>query len=211
MSDRAIEMIEAMLAGRHCSIATYPDEEQWLAARRKGIGGSDAAAITGESRFATKLSVWAAKLNTLPPIEQTEAMYAGGVLENSIAIWASEFLDLELVDLGKYTIIHGPQSIAFATLDRVMIDHRTSDRAPGICEIKNVNEWAKGDWEDGAPDAYVTQVIHQMMVTGFHWCGIAALIGGNKSRWVPVAWDAKRAEALRLAGERLGAGGVGDT
>ena len=148
MSDRAIEMIEAMLAGRHCSIATYPDEEQWLAARRKGIGGSDAAAITGESRFATKLSVWAAKLNTLPPIEQTEAMYAGGVLENSIAIWASEFLDLELVDLGKYTIIHGPQSIAFATLDRVMIDHRTSDRAPGICEIKNVNEWAKGDWED---------------------------------------------------------------
>ena len=40
--------------------------EEWLEKRKGSIGGSDAAAILGISRFATPYTVWADKTGRLP-------------------------------------------------------------------------------------------------------------------------------------------------
>ena len=42
---------------------------QWLQARRRGIGGSDAPALMGASPWATPLSVYADKMGFLPENE----------------------------------------------------------------------------------------------------------------------------------------------
>lgn len=41
-------------------------EDQWLEARRAGIGGSDAAAIAGLSKWKTPMSVYLDKLGQAP-------------------------------------------------------------------------------------------------------------------------------------------------
>ena len=59
--------------------------EEWLEERRKSIGGSDAAAVIGMSRFASPYTVWMDKTGRLPDKEDTEAMRIGRDLEEYVA------------------------------------------------------------------------------------------------------------------------------
>ena len=59
--------------------------EEWLEERRKSIGGSDAAAVIGMSRFASPYTVWMDKTGRLPEKEDTEAMRIGRDLEEYVA------------------------------------------------------------------------------------------------------------------------------
>ena len=64
--------------------------EEWLNARRKGIGGSDAAAIMGANPYASPLSVYLDKLGLAQEKEITEAMRQGTDLEDYVAKRFSE-------------------------------------------------------------------------------------------------------------------------
>ena len=55
--------------------------EQWLAARRKGVGGSDSAAVCGLSRYSSPLEVWLQKTGRKPATPDNEAMQWGRLLE----------------------------------------------------------------------------------------------------------------------------------
>ena len=48
--------------------------EDWLQERRRGIGGSEAAAILGLSPWATPLDVYLDKIGEGEEVEETEAM-----------------------------------------------------------------------------------------------------------------------------------------
>ena len=58
---------------------------EWLEQRRKTVGGSDAAAIVGLSRYASAYTVWADKTGRLPDKPDTEAMRLGRDLEDYVA------------------------------------------------------------------------------------------------------------------------------
>lgn len=47
-------------------LADQADREQWLLARREGLGGSDMAAICGESRYRRAIDVWTDRMEPLP-------------------------------------------------------------------------------------------------------------------------------------------------
>ena len=47
---------------------------EWLALRKRGIGGSDASAIMGVNPYRSAWSVWADKTGQLPAEDETEAM-----------------------------------------------------------------------------------------------------------------------------------------
>lgn len=61
------------------------DDAAWLAARKKGIGGSDAAAVAGLNPYESPLSVYYNKLGETPDKESTEAMRQGTDLEEYVA------------------------------------------------------------------------------------------------------------------------------
>ena len=71
----------------NCTLLSTKDmpREDWLAERRKGIGGSDAAAIVGLSKWATPFTIYMDKLGLLPEKEETEAMRQGRDLEEYVA------------------------------------------------------------------------------------------------------------------------------
>ena len=66
---------------------TYKDmtHDEWLAFRRGSIGGSDAGAVIGLSKWETPYSVWADKLGMTAAKEDNEAMRIGRDLEDYVA------------------------------------------------------------------------------------------------------------------------------
>ncbi len=60
------------------------DRSAWLAERRRGMGGTDAAGALGVSQWKTELSIYLDKRDEVPPVEKNEAMHWGIVLQNVV-------------------------------------------------------------------------------------------------------------------------------
>lgn len=175
---------------------------RWLEERRRGIGGSDAAAVLGLSPWASPLSLWVEK--TQPDVDdrQTEAMRWGNVLEDAVA---RELAKEHGVRLGPCPgiLAHPDRPWQRATLDRYALNRAGQPEA--VVEVKTTNAFAAGEWQqDGPPpDHVVIQVQHQLDVTGLNLGYVAALVGGNQPRWWPVERDDQLIGMLRAEEQRF--------
>jgi putative phage-type endonuclease len=165
--------------------------DEWLSARRSGIGGSDIAAILGLSPWRTPLDVYRDKLEgTEQP--QTEAMRWGLLLEDIIAREYAYRAGVRIQRVNSL-IRSRDREWAIATLDRVVLPARGRARvtggelrgADGVLECKVVGPYAAGAWGRGDdPDAVPLHCAAQCMwylgITGLPWCDVAALIGGQR-------------------------------
>jgi putative phage-type endonuclease len=175
------------------TVEEHPGEESWLRARRgPRIGGSDAASVWGVSPYSSPLALFLAKTTDPDPedaAEEGEWLGIGRVLEDPIARLYMERAECSLRDLGRYTILRsGDHPFMFATLDRLIIDHPDRDD-PGVLECKNRSAWAMQDWADKAPLDVELQLVHAFAVTGYRWGVVAALVGGNRFRYIQIERD----------------------
>lgn len=160
------------------------DEEvraQWLASRRLGIGGSDAAAIMGMSKYATPLTVWMEKTGRSVPedISGKPAVYWGSVLEDVVAKeYAKRHPELKVRRLNA-VMVSKEHPFMRASVDRVVTD---ANGRRGILECKTAGLMRACDWEEGIPDYYVPQPIHYLAVSGYEFYSVAVLIGGQDYR-----------------------------
>lgn len=93
--------------------------EEQLALRRTGIGGSEVAAILGESRFAAPFDVWLSKTQGWRQ-EETEDMRRGSFLEAGIAAWYAHRYGLDARQLEEPgTLQHRTMPRALCTPDRL--------------------------------------------------------------------------------------------
>ena len=149
---------------------------EWLEARRKGIGGSDAAAIAGLNRWRSPIMVWLEKTGQVEPKEPGEAAYWGTVLEDVVAREFTKRTGKRV--RRKSGMLHHPEyPFMLANIDRLVVGE------PAGLECKTTSEYRKGEWgEDGEtlPPEYLIQVQHYMAVTGYDSWYLAVLIGGNK-------------------------------
>ena len=61
-----------------------PGSPQWQAARARGIGGSEIAAVLGLSPWESRFSLWHRKMGLAAPVAQNDVMYWGNRLEGVI-------------------------------------------------------------------------------------------------------------------------------
>jgi len=61
--------------------------------------------------------------------------------------------------------------------------------ADGVLEVKTAGGHSAQFWEDGVPEHYQCQVIHQLAVTGKAWADVAVLIGGQDFRIYRIERD----------------------
>lgn len=150
------------------------DRDQWLEHRRRGIGGSDAAAIAGLNPWKSPIEVYLEKIGEMPEQEDNEAMYWGRVLEDVVAKEFTERTGKRV--RRRNAILHHPKyEFMIANVDRLVVGEKVG------LECKTVSEYGKDNWEDDkVPDYYILQCQHYMAVTGYKGWWIAALIGGNK-------------------------------
>lgn len=178
---------------------TGMSRSDWLAARRKGIGGSDMAAILGLDSFRTPLAVYLDKVGELSDDDEpSEAMEWGNRLEDAVAEGTLDRIRhqtaLDVPGLGvddpSITIRRSHRILAhrdhpwlLANVDRTVHGHPAG---PGVLECKTTGVWAAKTWEDDdpdhLPDKYVIQQQHYLDVLGWDHGWIGVLIGGNRLR-----------------------------
>lgn len=167
--------------------------DEWLEWRKKGIGGSDVAAICGLSRYTSPMQVYLEKLGELPPKEDNPRMKAGRYLEPVIADWFAEETGYK-VQRQNFMFQHKDYPFMFANIDRWLPGQNAG------LEIKNTSEFNRSDWFDGQteiiPDEYQLQANHYMAVTGAEKWYVAVLIGGWDFQWRLIYRDENLIKAL---------------
>jgi putative phage-type endonuclease len=152
-------------------VTTAPQgSDEWLEARRGGIGGSDVAAVLGLSPWATPLDVWLAKTRG-SDAAATEAMDWGHRLEPLVRARFAEGRTA-WVDEVPGTVSHDAAPFMRASLDGCVQDAEGT----AVLEIKT----SRSPFAQ-LPQQYLLQVTHCMGVTG--WTDVpahvACLFGGN--------------------------------
>lgn len=156
------------------------ERDEWLEWRRKGIGGSDVAAICGMSRYTSPVTVYLDKIGELPPKEDNPRMKAGRILEPVIADWFQEETGYKVMKRNAM-FQHRKYPFMLANIDRWVAGENAG------LEIKNTGEYSRNDWFEGneeiIPTEYQLQANHYMAVTGAERWFVAVLIGGWDFQW----------------------------
>lgn len=163
------------------------DEAAWLAARTRGIGGSDVGAICGVSPFTSARQIY---LNKTGQFEEglqhsdaaRERMHFGHMLEPIVADEYSRRVladtKLHLVDINA-TLQHKEHPWALANVDRLIVDD--TGTPVGILECKTTSEYMNEEWESGEIlMSYLYQLNWYLWILGLERGAFACLVGGNK-------------------------------
>ena len=152
---------------------TDMDHSEWLKWRKKGIGGSDAAAIAGLNPWKSPIAVYLDKIGETEPIEDNERMRIGRDLEDYVA---KRFVEATGMKVRRINAIlqHSEYPFILANVDRLIVGKKEG------LECKVTNSYAKKEWEDEIPIYYEIQCHHYMAVTGYKAWWIACLIGNEK-------------------------------
>ncbi|MCK5602613.1 YqaJ viral recombinase family protein [Candidatus Pacearchaeota archaeon] len=159
------------------------NREQWLAERKLGIGGSDAPAVLGLSKWRTPLEVYQEKTGEIDTSGvDSPAMYWGRTLEPVVR---QRYSDEE----GVTVIV--PDAIVSEKYPfmRANIDGYTNDGR--LIEIKTArfpDGWGEPG-TDEIPQMYLIQVQHCMIVTGLQVADVPVLISGQDYRKYIVEED----------------------
>ncbi len=158
--------------------------EDWLKARKSGIGGSDASAITGMNPWSSPLQVYIDKTTEEIDNSTNFRMELGNKLEDFVA---REFTDRTGLKVQKVNgfIKNKKYPFAFANIDRRIV----GGDCDAILECKTTNSYARKDWENGVPPHYELQVMHYLALTGAEKCYVAALIGNEDFQIHEIARD----------------------
>lgn len=149
--------------------------EQWLEIRKSGITGSRIAGIMNISPWETPRSVYLDLIGKKPEKEQTEPMYWGNVLEDVVAKEFQQRVGLKVRKV-NYILQHPTFDFLLGNVDREIVDGKIK----GILECKNVGAYSLDEWKIGPPLHYVTQLQFYLLLTGYQFGYLAALVGGQK-------------------------------
>lgn len=166
------------------------ERPQWLAERRKGIGGSDAAAVVGMSQWATPYTVYMDKLGLLPEQEESEAMRQGRDLEEYVAQRFTEATGKK-VQRCNYMITNKAWPFAIADIDRRIVGE------DAILECKTTSTLDLKQFRGGEfPVRYYPQCVHYLAVTGAKKCYLAVLVLGREFHVFTLERDEDEIAAL---------------
>ena len=154
-------------------IASFDDtSDEWLEARRNGIGGSDVGKICKMSNWGSPLSVWIDKTGYIEK-EKVDNRFTkwGKILEPIIA---KAFDDEKVLpdNLRLYDSDDLFQSAEYpfmlANIDRLILDD--DGNIVSFLECKTASEYRRDEFQEGIPDEYMLQIQHYMAVLDVEYC-----------------------------------------
>lgn len=167
--------------------------DEWLAARRVSIGGSDAAGIVGLSKYASPFSVWADKTGRGKEVEDTEAIRLGNDLEDYVARRWMEATgkkvrrENSIIKNSKYPFAH-------ANIDRAVIGEKAGLECKTTSTL-NIKQFNGVEF----PEKYYAQCAHYLAVTGWDRWYLAVLVFGKGFYTYTLERDQDEIDALMAA------------
>ncbi|MDA3500757.1 MULTISPECIES: YqaJ viral recombinase family protein [Acinetobacter] len=180
---------------------TQVKHEQFLENRKKGIGGSDVAAILGFSPYKSPYQLWLDKTGRSEKKAQNESAHFGHLLEDVVAKEFSRRAGLKVQRVTQQLFLED-HPWAIGNIDRAVINPEISGNVrfkdgalttDQLLECKTASEYMSKlfgeEGSDQVPDYYLTQCLWYLMITGCQIIHLAVLIGGNKFRMYRIERD----------------------
>lgn len=160
-------------------------EQEWLSYRRFGIGGSDAAAVMGQSPFCTKRDLYYDKRGIQPVLDEEESNWVakevGHRLEDLVAEIFSKKTGFKVYPVRKM-FQHPLFPFMLADVDFFI---QFPDGAIGILECKTTNYNCQEKWANNTvPLNYEYQGRHYMAVMNINTVYFACLYGNNENEFI---------------------------
>ncbi|WP_186136255.1 YqaJ viral recombinase family protein [Burkholderia gladioli] len=156
------------------------ERDDWLAVRRTGIGGSDAAAAVGLNPYMSPLELWLDKTGRaecMPrpsPDDTTSPTYWGTLLEPIVAASYTKQTGNRVRRVNA-VLRHPTIPWMLANVDREVVGCRDVQ----LLECKTAGEFGARLWREGVPEYVELQVQHQLAVTGRTAAHVAVLLCGQ--------------------------------
>ncbi|WP_250866194.1 YqaJ viral recombinase family protein [Caballeronia sp. INSB1] len=166
------------------------DRDEWLAVRRTGIGGSDAAAAVGLNPYKSQLELWMEKtgrdheLEKPDPNDTTHPVFWGTLLEPIVAAAYTQQTGNRVRKVNA-VLRHPTIPFMLANLDREVVGGAEVQ----LLECKTAGEFGARRWREGVPEYVQLQVQHQLAVTGKQAAHVAVLLCGQKLDVHPIERD----------------------
>lgn len=144
--------------------------KEWHEFRKKGIGGSDASCLFGDSHYKTNIELWKEKTGLKPVtnLNNPQVQYGKEAEVLLAKLFALDFPEYEFHFVKDVVYLHD-NGYSFASLDGKLIEKSTGRLGGFECKTAEIHskkaelEWA----EDTIPNGYYIQVLHQMYVTNW--------------------------------------------
>lgn len=187
------------------TVERYDNREDWLRARRKSIGSSDAGVIVGASKWSSPFSIWKDKTGRGYDDRETPEQRFGKMHEPTISRWFGEETGFQVKDPGEFTIYRSandpwwtvtidrwahPGLAGIEILDEVHMGW-------GVVELKCCHPMMAKEWRKSIPGAYWLQMQSQFGVTGARWGCICVMLGIYEFKWFPVVRNDRAIVKLR--------------
>ena len=167
--------------------------EEWLALRKKSIGGSDAGACVGMNQYSSLITLYADKKGLSKDKETSEAMRLGTDLE---AYVAERFCEKEGKKVRNDFFMYADDEYDFLTAN---VDRRVVGENAGL-ECKTMGSFNGYNLEAGEiPSHYFCQVQHYMSVMNFDYMYLAILVLQRGLYVIKIDRDEKFIKELREA------------
>lgn len=146
----------------------FQNREEWLAARKNHIGGSDASACVGMNPYKDNVQLWEEKMGLMIPEDISDRDYVqyGIQAEDHLrAMFALDYPQYQVLYEDNNMFTNTDYPWMHASLDGELID---ADGRRGILEIKTTNilqSMQREKWNNRIPDNYYCQVLHYLAVT----------------------------------------------
>lgn len=146
---------------------------EWLEARRKGVGGSDASAILGLNPWQSAYTTYLSKIGQLPDKEDTEAMRQGRDLEDYVA---KRFMEEtgKKVQKCNYMIRNNMYPFALANIDRKVVGENAGLECKTTSSL-DLKQFRGVEF----PEKYYVQCVHYLAITGAERWYLAVLVFGR--------------------------------
>lgn len=157
--------------------------EEWLAERRKSVGGSEVGAIMGLNRYQSPVSVWANKLGIVPDAEPNEAMIQGTDLEEYVA---DRFTRLTGKNVRRcnYILRNDDYPHMHANVDR-LVRGESAGLECKTASALSVSKFKGGDF----PPSYYAQCVAYMAVTELPVWYLAVVVLGKEFKVFKMVRD----------------------
>ena len=161
-------------------------QEEWRQFRKKGIGGSDAAAVMGLSPFVTARDLFYDKTDQKPPNENElennwVALKVGNLLEDLVAEIFAFKTGYKLIKMPKM-FCHPLYPFMLANIDYLV---ELPDGTIAILECKTTSYFSKDKWDNNSiPVNYEIQGRHYMCVMNINKVFYACLYGNSENQFL---------------------------
>lgn len=177
----------------------YKDKTDWLNKRRTlGIGGSEAAAVAGMSRYQGPYSVWLEKTGRAQGFDGNLTTEVGSYLEDFVA----KLFERETgkkVRRENFILTNDKYPFAFADIDRKVIGEDAILECKTTNNLENMRKFKQGEY----PAEWYCQLTQYLAITGAERAYLAVLIGCREFRIFTLERSEDEIEAMMRIEKRF--------